>query len=69
MKLYSADGSDLMTVENIQLKGESIEIQCVIMGALPMRAILRPEEIRRGMRFVRPGLVWAIIRLLVRRPR
>ena len=68
MKLFTVDKTDLMDVGSIKPHEQGIIIEGKIMGAMPMKAILRPEELRAGLRFVRPGLIWTLFKMLFRKP-
>jgi len=57
MKLYAPDGSELMHVEKVDVVDGKLMVQGKIMGAMPMKAMLPPEELRSGMRFFSFGLV------------
>jgi hypothetical protein len=39
------------------------------MGAMPMKAVLRPEELRAGFTFLRPWLAWRLFSMLFWRAR
>ena len=47
MKLYSSDNSDLMEVSKISRKGGNLVVEGTIMGAMPIRAIVKPAEVRK----------------------
>ena len=38
-----------------------------IMGTMPMKAVLLPEELRHGFKFLTPRLVLTLITMLFRR--
>ena len=48
MKLYSPDKSVLMEVTAIKPHPDGLVIEGKIMGAMPMKAILRPEEMKEA---------------------
>ena len=50
MKLYASDNSDLMEVETIRRDGNNLVIEGTIMGAMPIRATVKPAEVRRIFR-------------------
>lgn len=62
MKVYSADNSELMTISRIGRDGNNLIIHGKIMGSLPMKAIVRPEETRKGMKL----LDWRMFLFLLR---
>lgn len=47
MKLYSSDNADLMEISNISRQDNNLVVEGTIMGAMPMRAIVKPAEVRR----------------------
>ena len=61
MKLYSPDKTVLLDVTAIRDHPDGLLIEGKIMGAMPMRAILRPEELRA----VRQMVGWPIVRKAV----
>ena len=48
MKVYDAQGKELMTVRKIDLEDGQLVIRGKIFGAMPMVARLTPEEARAG---------------------
>ena len=48
MKLYAFDNSDLMEVSKIYPQDNNLVIEGTIMGAMPIRAILKPAELRKA---------------------
>ena len=58
MKLYTPDKTVLMDVTAIRDHPDGLLIEGKIMGAMPMKAILRAEELRAAK-----GLIgWAVMR-------
>ena len=52
MKLYGADGSELMTVTEISREGTQLVVRGKIFGAMPLTAKLRPDQARAGLRLL-----------------
>ena len=52
MKLYAFDNSDLMEISGIYPEGDNLVVEGTIMGAMPIRAIVKPSEVRRAMRMM-----------------
>ena len=48
MKLYASDNSDLMEISKIYREGSNLIVEGSIMGAMPIRAVLKPAEVRRA---------------------
>ena len=49
MKLYASDNSDLMELNKITREGNNLVVEGTIMGAMPIRAILKPAETRKAL--------------------
>ena len=47
MKLYTSDNTDLMEVSRIYPDGNNLIVEGTIMGAMPIRAVLKPPELRK----------------------
>ena len=47
MKLYASDNSDLMEVSRITREQNTLVVEGTIMGSLPIRAVVKPAEVRR----------------------
>ena len=67
MKLYTPDNAELIEVTAVTPSDDGVQIEGTIMGTMPMKAVLRPEDLRSGFRFVTPRLVWTLIVMLFRR--
>jgi hypothetical protein len=52
MKLYASDNSDLMEISKIFPQGGNLIVEGTIMGAMPIRAIVKPAEMRRALRLM-----------------
>jgi hypothetical protein len=49
MKLYASDNSDLMEIATIKVQDGNLVVEGTIMGAMPIRAIVKPAEVRKAM--------------------
>ena len=67
MKMYTPDNTELIEVTDVTPVDGGIQIDGTIMGAMPMKAVLRPAELRRGLRLLTPGIVWAVLTMLFRK--
>ena len=67
MKLYTPENTELIEVTSVTPHKDGVQVQGTIMGAMPMKAVLRPQELRRGLRFVTPRLAWTVVKMLVKR--
>lgn len=65
MKFFTPDKTELIVIDAVAPHPDGLEIRGTIMGAMPMTAVLRPAELRRGFRFLRPRTIIALIRMLV----
>ena len=52
MKLYGADGKELMTVTAIERDGSTLVVKGKIFGTMPLSARLKPEEARKAFRLL-----------------
>jgi hypothetical protein len=52
MKLYTPEKSILLDVTSVHPHAQGILVTGKIMGTMPMKAILRPEELRAGFRLL-----------------
>jgi hypothetical protein len=66
MKLFTPDKTELIVIDAVAPHPDGLLIEGVIMGAMPMKAVLRPTELRRGLRFLRPRTLAALIGMLFR---
>jgi hypothetical protein len=53
MKVYTPDKSELMVISKIERDGQNLIIHGKIMGSLPMKAVIRPAEARKGIGLIR----------------
>ena len=67
MKFVTPDKTDLIVIEAVRPHKDGLEIEGTIMGAMPMKAMLTPAELRRGFRFLSLRTIFALIGMLFRR--
>lgn len=67
MKIQSADGAELMTVQGLERDGNSLVIRGKVFGAMPMNARLTPEAARAAFKLLTPRLVFFLLTLPFRR--
>jgi hypothetical protein len=67
MKLYTPDNSLLMDIQSISPHPDGLLIEGKIMGAMPMKAVLRPAEMRGLFGLVGWKSIFYALRMLVRR--
>jgi hypothetical protein len=58
VKLYTPDGSELLTVTSLEASNQGLVISGTIMGAMPMKGVLRGAELRAIWKF----MTWSVIR-------
>ena len=67
MRFFTPEGGELIEIMNVAPERNRVVIQGKIMGAMPMKAVLTPEQLRQGFKFLTPQLVFTIIAMLFRR--
>ncbi len=67
MKLYSTDGSELMTVSSLTRDGNSLLVKGKVFGAMPMSARLSPKAARAALKLLTPRLILFLLTLPFRR--
>ncbi len=67
MKIYAADGSELMTVTAISRDGDDLVLKGKVFGTMPMKARLKPAEARAALKLLSPKLAWFLFTMLFRR--
>jgi hypothetical protein len=67
MKIKSADGGDLMTVESLERDGNALLIRGKVFGAMPMNAKLTPDAARAALKMLTPRLIFFLLTLPFRR--
>lgn len=63
MKIFTTDGSELMTITSVEATAEGIVIAGTIMGAMPMKGVIRAAELRAGRKFLSFSLVVRALRM------
>ena len=64
MKIYGADGKEMMTVTAIVREGSTLVVKGKLFGTMPLTAKLKPEEARKAFRL----LNWRTLLLLLSLP-
>ncbi len=49
MKLYTNDNSELMEIFRIYPENGNLMVEGTIMGAMPVKAVVKPAEVRRAI--------------------
>lgn len=66
MKLLTSDNESLMDVKSLTPRGNNLEIEGRIMGALPVRAILTPDQARAALKLIDVKTFLFLLTLLFR---
>lgn len=64
MRLFTPDNTELIDVSAVQAHFEGLMIEGKIMGAMPVKAILSPTELRRGLRLLTFKIVLKTVAML-----
>jgi hypothetical protein len=67
MKITSADGTELMTVQGLERDGNTLLIRGKVFGAMPMNARLTPDAARAALKMLTPRLIFFLLTLPFRR--
>lgn len=67
MKLYTPEATELIDVTGIHPHPDGLLIEGRIMGAMPMKAVLRPRELRSAIGLLSFRSVLTLIAMLFRR--
>ena len=67
MKLYTPEKTELLDVTAVRPQGTGLLIEGKIMGAMPMKAVLRPSELRAGFRLLSFRALLTLLAMLFRR--
>lgn len=67
MKLYTPERTELIDVSAVYPHADGLLIEGKIMGAMPMKAVLRPRELRSALGLLGVKTVLTCIAMLFRR--
>jgi hypothetical protein len=67
VRFFTPEGSELIEIMTVTPARDRVLIQGKIMGAMPMKVVLKPEQLRQGFKFLTPGLVFTLVTMLFRR--
>ena len=67
MKVYTPDKSELMEVSSIYRENGNLIVSGKIMGSMPMKAVIRPQEARHGLRLLDARTLGYLLTFLFRR--
>ena len=66
MKFYTPEKTVLMDITAVKPHADGLLIEGKIMGAMPMKAILRPEELRSAFKLMNRPLYMRVMGMLLR---
>lgn len=67
MMVVSPDRSELMEISSLEQKDGNLIIKGKIMGAMPMTAVIRPDEARKGLSLINMRMAWFLLTFLFRK--
>lgn len=67
MKLMTNDNNELMEVTGLKSEGSALIVAGTIMGAMPVEAVLTPEELRKIFKLLSFRVVLSIIGMLFKK--
>jgi hypothetical protein len=67
MKIYGADGKEMMTVTAIEREGSMLVVKGKIFGTMPLTAKLKPAEARKAFGLLNWRLFLFVLSLPFRR--
>lgn len=66
MELLTKDNDSLMTVESMAPDGNNLLIEGQIMGTLPVRAVLTPDQARAALKLLNFKTILFLLTILFR---
>jgi hypothetical protein len=67
MRFYTPEKTELIVISSVKPHKEGLVIEGKIMGTMPMKAILRPSELRKAFRLLSMRTIWTMACMLFRR--
>jgi len=67
MKIYGADGKEMMTVTSIDRDGSDLVIKGKLFGTMPLSARLKPAEARKAFGLLKLRTLLFLLTLPLRR--
>lgn len=63
IKLYGPDNKEMMAINTLDKDagGKALIIKGKIYGAMPVTALLRPEDVRALLKMLTPRLLWFLL--------
>lgn len=67
MKIYGADGKEMMTVTAIEREGSTLVVRGKLFGTMPLTAKLKPAEARKAFGLLNLRMILFLLTLPFRR--
>lgn len=67
MRIYGADGREMMTVTSIERDGTDLVVRGKLFGTMPLTAKLKPSEARKAFKLLGPRTMLFLLTLPFRR--
>jgi hypothetical protein len=67
MKLYAQDNSELMEISSIERQGNDLVLKGKVFGSMPLKARLKPQEARNGLKLLGFRVALFLLTLLFRK--
>lgn len=67
MRIYGADGKEMMTVSSISREGSTLVVKGKLFGTMPLTAKLPPQEARKALRLLSLRMIFFLLTLPFRR--
>jgi hypothetical protein len=67
MIIYDGQNKELMKIRKLERDGNDLVVTGKIFGAMPIKARVKPEEVRAALKLLGPSLLWFLITLPFRK--
>jgi hypothetical protein len=67
MKMYTPDKNELMEIVWIRRDGGNLIVSGKIMGSMPMKAVIRPQDARAGLKMLNFKTIVFLLTFLFRK--
>jgi hypothetical protein len=67
MKMYTPDKNELMEIVWIRRDGGNLMVSGKIMGSMPMKAVIRPQDARAGLKMLNFKTIVFLLTFLFRK--
>ena len=67
IKIFTPDKSELMEIKSIYRERGNLVVSGIIMGSMPMKAVIRPADARNGLKLLDLKTLFFLLTFLFRR--